>query len=317
MNNNKEEYKKFCNKNPQLPIFYKEWWLDLVYNNNWDCLIYKEGEETLGIMPYSIKQKLCFKTIMPPMLTPFAGPFLSLPQEIGNNKQYSLENKTLQHFAQEINKLKLAFFTQKFNYNIKNWLGFLWNGFQATTHYSYRFTQINDLESTFNQIDKEYRRKIKKEENNLQLTEDISTEEFYKINSLTYQKQNTTCPFSFEFFKKLDEECTKQKAGKKLCLKDSQNNILAITYLILDKENCYQLFSGADPKYRTLNAPSILLWKAIQYAQAQGCKTYDFTGSIMPTIETFIRHFGAEQTPYFYIEQHYSKTYKLLRTLKR
>jgi lipid II:glycine glycyltransferase (peptidoglycan interpeptide bridge formation enzyme) len=173
------------------------------------------------------------------------------------------------------------------------------------------------LESTFNQIDKEYRRKIKKEENNLQLTEDISTEEFYKINSLTYQKQNTTCPFSFEFFKKLDEECTKQNAGKKLCLKDSQNNILAITYLILDKENCYQLFSGADPKYRTLNAPSILLWKAIQYAQAQGCKTYDFTGSIMPTIETFIRHFGAEQTPYFYIEQHYSKTYKLLRTLKR
>lgn len=317
MNSNKEEYKKFCNKNPQLPIFYKEWWLDLVYNKNWDCFSYKEGEEILGIMPYSIKQTLCFKTIMPPLLTPFAGPYLSLPQNIGNNKQYSLENKALQYFAQEIDKQNLAFFTQKFNYETKNWLGFLWNNFTAHTHYTYRFTNIEDLDYTFNQIDKEYRRKIRKEENNLQLTEDINTEDFYKINLLTYQKQNTKCPFSFEFFKNLDTLCTQENVGKKLALKDSQNNILAITYLIFDNNTCYQLFSGADSKYRSLNAPSVILWKAIQYASQRNCKIYDFTGSIMPTIETFIRHFGAEQTPYFYVEKHYSKIYKLLRKLKQ
>jgi lipid II:glycine glycyltransferase (peptidoglycan interpeptide bridge formation enzyme) len=313
---NKEQYDLFCERNPQLPVFYQEWWLDLAYNKAWDTLIYKEGEEILAIMPYCIKTKLHFKTIMPPMLTPFSGPYISLPQNLNNNKKYSLENKILQDFAQKINKKKLAFFTQKFNYEIKNWLGFLWNGFSATTHYSYRFTNIEDLDYTFNNIDKEYRRKIKKQESNLFLTEEISCEEFYKINLLTYQKQNTKCPFSYEFFKQMDEVCTQKKVGKKLAIKDNQQNILAITYLIIDKDNCYQLFSGADPKYRTLNAPSILLWKAIEYAAQQKCKIYDFTGSIIPSIETFIRHFGAEQTPYLYVQKHYSTIYKLLRRLK-
>ena len=66
-----------------------------------------------------------------------------------------------------------------------------------------------------------------------------------------------------------------------------------------------------------LNAPTLLLWHSLQYANQKGCKIYDFTGSIMPQIETFIRHFGAEQTPYFYIEKQYSKIYSLLRKLKR
>ncbi|MBO7224332.1 MAG: hypothetical protein J6V35_00295 [Bacteroidales bacterium] len=157
---NKEQYNLFCERNPQLPFYYQQWWLNAIYNNDWGVITYKEGEEILGILPYSIKKNLCFHTIMPPLLSPYAGPYLSLPQNIGNNKTYSLENKALQHFAKELDKLNLDFYTQKFNPQIKNWLGFLWNKFSATPHSTYRFTNLENIEETFEQIDKEYRRKI-------------------------------------------------------------------------------------------------------------------------------------------------------------
>lgn len=314
---NKEQYDLFCERNPQLPFYYQQWWLNAIYNNDWDVITYKEGEEILGILPYSIKKNLCFRTIMPPLLSPYAGPYLSLPQNIGNNKTYSIENKALQHFAKQLDNLNLDFYTQKFNPEIKNWLGFLWNKFSATPHYTYRFTNLENIEETFEQIDKEYRRKIRKSQDQLFLSEEITAKDFYSLNLLTYKKQNTTCPFSFEYFEKIDNACQQQGKGKKLALKDYSGNILAITYLILDNKICYQLFSGADPRFSNLNAPSVLLWQSLQYASKQGCKIYDFTGSIMPQIETFIRHFGAEQTPYFYMQKQYSKIYSILRKLKR
>ena len=313
----KDAYNKFSTQNPNLPFYYQEWWLNALYNNNWECLIYQEGEEIIGIMPYSIKKTLCFKTIMPPLLSPYQGPYLSLPQNIGNSKTYSIENKALQYFSNGLNKLGLHFYTQKFNPQIKNWLGFLWNGFRSTTHYTYRFTNLENIEETFNQIDKEYRRKIRKTQDQVFFTDTLSTEEVYKINILTYQKQNKTSPFSFEYFSRLDKEATKQGKAIKAGLKDKEGNILATNYLIIDNEVCYQLFSASDTKYSQLNAPTLLLWHSLQYANQKGCKIYDFTGSIMPQIETFIRHFGAEQTPYFYIEKQYSKIYSLLRKLKR
>ena len=143
------------------------------------------------------------------------------------------------------------------------------------------------------------------------------SKEIYQINLLTYKKQNTTSPFSFDYFSRLDQEATKQGKAIKSGLKDSNGNLLAINYLIIDNEVCYQLFSAADTRFLHLNAPSVLLWKSLQYAKEKNCKIYDFTGSIMPQIETFIRHFGAQQTQYLYVQKQYSKIYSLLRKLKR
>ncbi len=313
----KQDYQTFCQQNPNLPFYYQEWWLNTIYNNNWDCIIYKEGEEIIGILPYSIKKNLCFRTIMPALLMPYSGPYLCLPQNIGNNKTYSIENKALQHFAKELDKLNLDFYTQKFNPQIKNWLGFLWNKFSATPHYTYRFTNLENIEETFEQIDKEYRRKIRKTQDQLTFCDNLSIDQIYEINTLTYKKQNTTCPFSFDYLSRIDQQATKQGKAIKSGLKDKEGNILAINYLIIDNQICYQLFSGSNPHFSQLNAPSILLWKSLQYAKEQNCKIYDFTGSIMPQIETFIRHFGAEQTQYFYVQKQYSKIYSLLRKLKR
>ena len=314
---NKEQYNLFCERNPQLPFYYQQWWLNSIYYNDWECITYKEGEEILGILPYSIKKNLCFRTIMPPLLSPYTGPYLSLPQNIGNNKTYSLENKALQHFAKELDKLNLDFYTQKFNPQIKNWLGFLWNKFSATPHYTYRFTNLENIEETFEQIDKEYRRKIRKTQDQLTFCDNLSIDQIYEINTLTYKKQNTICPFSFDYLARIDQQATKQGKAIKSGLKDKEGNILAINYLIIDNEVCYQLFCAADTRFSHLNAPSILLWKSLQYAKEKNCKIYDFTGSIMPQIETFIRHFGAEQTQYFYVQKQYSKIYSLLRKLKR
>lgn len=313
---NRQAYKQFCDQTPDLPIFYQEWWLNAIYNNNWQCLTHNEGEQITAILPYQLKHTLCYKTIMPAPLTPYTGVYLNLPPQLNNNKKYSLENKALQDLAQQLNNLKLSFYTQKFHPSITNWLGFLWSGFQCTTHYTYRFQHLQDLDYTFNQIDKEYRRRIKKHQDQLTLTQNLNTKDFYYINNLTYQKQHIPCPFTQDYFQRLDTAATTHNASHKLALTTPEGKHIAIAYLIIDHHTCYQIFSGSDPSYYHLNAPSILLWKSLQYAHSKGCTTYDFTGSIKPNIETFIRHFGATQTPYFYIQNQYSTTYKLLRKIK-
>ena len=43
---NKEKYRKFCQKEKDIPIFSKDWWLDSVCGENgWDVVLFEKGGE--------------------------------------------------------------------------------------------------------------------------------------------------------------------------------------------------------------------------------------------------------------------------------
>ena len=69
---------------------------------------------------------------------------------------------------------------------------------------------------------------------------------------------------------------------------------------------------GADPELRNSGATSLLMWEAIQFA-ATVTKKFDFEGSMIESVERFVRAFGARQIPYFQITR-MSRRMKLLMT---
>ncbi len=301
-----------------MPVFLQPWWLSAVCGEDWDAFFYEQDGKTLAAMPYCLHRKYGFTTIIPPKLTPVGGLWIAYPENQKRLNRYALEIKAMEHFAKCIDDLKPAYFQTTLHYSLSSWLGFLWQGYKQTTRYTYRFTNLQDLDYTFSQIDSAQRTRIRKlEKEGFRLRTDLSLREFYDINSLTYQRQGLTCSFSFEEFERIERSASKRNSSRLYAICDSSNRIHSVSYVITHGKTWEALFNGSDPELRNSNALTLLLWLILKDAAAQGAEQYNFNGSIIKPIETFIRHFGAEQTPYHLIEKRYSRLYTLLKALKR
>lgn len=313
---NKDKFITFCQSNESIPIFMQYWWLDAVSEDNWDVILMEENNKIIAFLPYFLHKKYCFKSIIPPHLTPIGGVWLSYEQGMHQTSRYTHEIKVMDYIAKEIDKLKIDFFSQKFNHKITNWLGFYWNGFKQTTYYTYRVLGLENIEKVYSCFHQKTKKTIRLAQEELIITEDISLEEFYRINSLTFQRQKLKVPYSESFFIRLASICKEKNACKLLSAKDKLGNIHAVLMIVFNENTCYSIVSGADSNLRSSGATTLLNWHAIKFAHENGMKEYDFTGSMIEPIEKFFRHFGSIQTPYFLIEKNYSKLYTFLRSLK-
>lgn len=314
----KEVYRRFCEDNPQMSVFLQPWWLDAVYSEGWEVLLYKEGEQVLAAMPYCRHRKYGFTAILQPKLTPVTGLWIAYPEEQKRSNRYALEIKAMEYFAEQIDRIKPAYFQTMLHFSISSWLGFLWHGFKQTTRYTYRFTHIEDLDYTFSQCNTEVRKCIRKlEKQGFEIRNDLPLETFYRVNTMTYARQGVSCPFSFEDFERIERAAAARKQSRRYAICDRQGRIHSVTYVICSQGVWHSIFAGSDPELRSSNAATLLLWHILKEASAEGCKEYNFNGSVLRPIENFIRHFGAEQTPYLVVEKRYSKLYTFLKSLKK
>lgn len=314
---NKETYIQFCESNPKMPVFLKDWWLDAVYCDDWDVLFYKEEDKVLAAMPYSLHRKFGFSSILPPQLTPVTGLWIAYPENMNRLSRYSLEIKAMDSFAKQIDKIKPAYFLSTFHHSLCSWLGFYWNGYSQTTKYTYRFDLTQGSESLLAMTDSSVRKRIRKlEKADFKIRTDLSTKEFYQINCKSYERQGVNCPFTLEQFERIDSRAEARNMSGKYAICDSEGNVHSVAYVIFEDEVCQGIFSGSDSRFRQSNAATLLLWHILQESIRRGCKEYNFNGSTIKPIESFIRHFGGEQTPYLVVEKGYSKLYSLLKKLK-
>jgi len=313
---NKEKYRILCQNSSEISVFMQDWWLDAACQNDWDVLLYEQNNRIVAALPYFIQKKLCFKTILPPYLTPINALYISYEKGMNISTKYSFEIEVMDYFAKQINQLGMDYYCQKFDYRIKNWLGFYWNGFTQTTYYTYRIEDLSDMDSVYQNISSKRRRSIRNAQETIRIDEDINNEDFYKLLSMSFERQKKTIPYSFEVFERIEKACFERGVSKKLVAKDTQGGKLAVMYLIFDNNICYTLASGANPKYRDSGAMALLNWRAIEIANQLSMKEVDFTGSMMKNVEKFLRFYGATQTPYFLIEKKFSKLYTILKNIK-
>jgi lipid II:glycine glycyltransferase (peptidoglycan interpeptide bridge formation enzyme) len=172
---------------------------------------------------------------------------------------------------------------------------------------------LSDLEAVYSNFQSNIRTDIKKAEKILQIKEDLQIEDFYKINTKTFERQGECIRYSLDFLKVLDEACLKNNCRKIFYAIDDENNIHAAIYIIWDENSAYYLMSGSDPVLRHSGANSLLLWHAIQFA-SRVTKKFDFEGSMIENIERFFRAFGTNQKQYFNISKDFKKSnvYKVI-----
>lgn len=311
---NKKEYIEFCKQEKMLPLFYQYWWLNAVCGkNNWDVCIEKQDEKIIGILPYYTTKKSFFTVHKMPPLTQFLGPYLKYPKNISAQKKLSFEKTAISNLIDQIPKYH--FFTQQLHSSITNWLPWYWKRFSQTTKYTYILKDLTNLDTVFSSFKESLKRQIKKAKKQVSVYSSEDIQLFYQTNKKSFERQNTTIPYSFEFFQKIDAACKEHQARKIFFAKDEDGNTHAALYLIWDNHSAYYLAGGRDDSFRHSGAMSLLMWEAIKYSGSIA-REFNFEGSMIEPIERFFRSFGATQTPYHKVCHYQSKTIQLLHSLK-
>ena len=157
----KARYRQLCEKEPTIPIFSKDWWLDSICGNfHWDVALVEENGDVIASLPYYYAYRGCKKEITMPMYTQVMGPWLKYPDSKYNYKKLSFEKKMMTALIDQLPEFSV--FVQNFHYNITNWLPFCWKGFMQSTRYTYIIEDISDHERVFKNFTSKAREKIRK-----------------------------------------------------------------------------------------------------------------------------------------------------------
>ena len=309
----KERYREFCEKEKNIPIFSKDWWLDCVCReDNWDVVLVKKGGQIVGSMPYVISKRLIFDVITMPSLTQTMGPYIKYPKGQKHYKKLSWEKEVFNELLS--NLPDFDYFSQNFYRTITNWLPFYWAGYSQSTGYTYvvENTSLEELERNFETDIRRRRRKACESGMYVLQSDDIET--FYDLNTKTFARQGKNIPYGYEFVKQLFFTCKDYNAVK-MFFAFYEDKAIAANFLVYDKNTVYYLMGGIDPKYKDLGGMDIVQYESIKFALEDG-RTFDFEGSMIESIEKYFRSFGAVQKPYFHITKTNSKLLKTLRFAK-
>lgn len=294
----KEHYRALCQTEKSIPLFSRDWWLDMVCGDDkWDVLWIEENGQVQATMPLFIPHPGIVS--MPPF-TQTMGPWFAPVSEDTKYTSALTDRQTLcKKIIEELKKY--PHFFQNFHYDITDWLPFYWEGYRQTTRYTYLLNDLSNTEKIWEGMSRHTRRNIlkAKEKHLIQVKKGISSDEFTSVFRKTFERQGLS-PKHEEVLVKIMKTCREREQGDLWGGYDADGNLHAAIFIAWQESSAYYLAGGGDPAYRESGAHSLLIWEAICYTSGI-CERFDFEGSMIPGVERFFREFGAIQTPYFTI----------------
>ena len=295
---NKDKYRHLCKTELSIPLFSRDWWLDIVCGeDNWEVLLIEKDQHVIATIP--LYKPLKDIVSMPPY-TQTMGPWLA---EEKKGPKYTTVLGRRQTLCKELIDLlePCKSFLQNFNYAITDWLPFYWKGFKQTTRYTYILEDISSSNTTLENLSTNIQRNISKAKNKNGVTvrRGIAINDFLKVQQSTFERQGLS-PKSQKVLVLLIEECKKRNQGELWGGYDSEGHLHAAVFVAWQESSAYYIAGGGDTKLRNSGAHSLVMWEAIQYVSTF-TNRFDFEGSMIPGVERFFRGFGATQLPYFTI----------------
>lgn len=312
----KDHFIAFAKVEPSLPIYMQPWWLDSVCTKGiWDvCLSYDGFDQIEGaLVYYQVKLKGVISAVLMPELTPNSGMWLRIHDEHKQklHSKYTHTKRIVDNLISQLPEVPL--YSQKFHHNLVDWQPFFWRGYRGETHYTYVLEDITQVGAVYDDLKGSVRTDIRKAERSLVYGECDDIGLFYSLCKKSFQKQGVVMPpFSYETLSALDSELKHRGARKMYVAFDLEGNAHAAIYIVYDKNCAHYLAGGSDPDRRLSGSVTLLLWHAIKEASAVGIESFDFEGSMIPSVEYAFRNFGAVQKPFFRITKYQNLFYELL-----
>lgn len=300
LSTSKEQYRALCTIEESIPIFSRDWWLDIVCGeNNWKVLLIEQKGKAVAAFPLYVPHKY---VVSMPAYTQTMGPWFR--PETDDTKYTTALGRRQNLCKIFIDSLKeYPYFHQNFSFQVTDWLPFYWEGYKQTTRYTYILENIRDSESLKENMSQHIRRQIlkAKDKSGIILQKGIPVKDFLDVFIKTFERQGEK-PKNLKTLELLINICQNRKQGDLWGGYDDKGRLHAAVFMAWQESSAYYIAGGGDPTLRDSGAHSYVMWECIQYAATKS-KHFDFEGSMLPGVERFFREFGAIQTPYFAISK--------------
>ncbi len=294
-------------------VFEQPWWLDTVAPNEWREILIEEEGEVIARWPVVERSK----NICMPKMTQTLGFWISekyLESDTHYNKRKRVTNLLLEQLPANKN------INISLDSNVDYFLPLYWNQFQIIPHISYRLTDLTDLDAIYNRFSKSMKNNIRIAKNKITIKTIDDIEILLTLLDKTFSRQKMKNPWSKDLIRNIYRICKEYNSGKLIYAVGEDNQVYSGNFMVYDKNRCYGMFAGTDPKYRKSGAFSLLAWEGIKFASTVS-KSFDFMGSMMEGVENFVRQFGGTPIVYYEIQKKrvglYKRVYlKFVRLLK-
>lgn len=297
----KPQYRQLCQTEASIPIFSRDWWLDVVCGEkHWDVILIIDKDRILAAMPVYIPNR---GNISMPSHTQTMGPWFA--PETRDTKYTKALGKRQELCKKLIEQLRpYPHFLQNFNYRVTDWLPFYWEGFHQTTRYTYLLKNIKQQEILWENMSANIRRNITKarEKHHIKVKKGITTDDFLQVQAQTFERQKIKIKEDINKLKELITVCRNRGQGDLWGGFDEKGQLHAAIFVVWQEDSAYYLAGGGNPGLRDSGAHSLVLWESIRYV-SRFTDTFDLEGSMIPGVERFFREFGAIQTPFFTISK--------------
>ena len=294
---NKEKYRALCQAESGLPIYSRDWWLDIVCGpEKWDALVCEDKGCIQATLPLYLP--LPRVASMPPY-TQALGPWFA--EKTADTKYTTLLGHRQAVCKALIDDLRgYRSFHQNFSYKITDWLPFYWEGYNQSTRYTYILGDVRHTDTLWDNMSSNIRRNIirAREKHGIVVRRGIPEHDFLRILGLVFSRQQQKAPH-VDVLRRLISVCRTREQGDLWGGYDDGGRLHAVAFVVWQDSSAYYLAGGSD---RDSGAHSLVLWEAIQAMQSY-TSTFDFEGSMLPGVERFFREFGAVQMPFFAINK--------------
>ena len=295
-------YDELVATSPQGSVFCTSWWLDAVAPGRWHAHELEENGRVVAAWPTVVRRTRVGDVHTGAPLTPFLGPLL--PPGEGARRR-SRELKLVESLLERIGAF--AHLEARCNPAFDYWTPLRWHGFAQTTNYTWRLPDLRDLDAVFAGFRENIRGHVRAAEKNAMTVGDGSLDDFLDLHRRRFSRDP-------EGIGSIDAAAAPRHARTILIACDAGGTARAGGYFVHDSRFTTYLLAATDAEVR--GAASAVLWEAIKRAAERGT-AFDFEGSMLRHVESFVRSFGGVPTPYSIVWRTPSRALGVARTAKR
>lgn len=285
---------------PSALLFHTSDWLRLltrVYETEWHPLGVWSGDQLVGLFPLLIRRLGPFNLAGSPLMqaiasTSFMGPLVA-PAQITPTLA-ALDN-VLRYW--KVDHIEIAFPTLLEDTTAAVKLGYSTEVCQAVVVHLAGHT----LDRIWHSLSGACRRAVRKAEaSGVKIVEACDTgflDEYYRMCEEVYRDSGRPPHLSKEFYAAAWDVLAGQ--GKvKVLLAMHAGELLAGGTFLLHRETAYYLSGASYDRGLQLRPNNLIQWRFIEWAAAQGYRSYDMGGAVIPGITRFKLSFGGQFCSY-------------------
>jgi hypothetical protein len=278
-------------------LFEEPYWLDCVAPGQWDAVEVKTDGKLRGRLPYVIRRKYNQTYITNPPMTPTLGPWIGRDKTAKYEKTISDEHAILQQLIDQLphaSKTEIVCAPE-----FTNLMAFKWSQHELGVGYTYRIDDFSNIDALWSRLKGEVRRNCRRAEKLVKVSTEPDLKAVLYAVEKTYARQHRDAKRELDLIERIEDVMGRRDQRKMFIARDAQDRVVAANYCVFDDRHTFGLFSGADAEGRALGAQALLVWEVIKDTPRTSA-IFDFEGSVIPSIEQFVRGFGGRLAPRFH-----------------